>query len=129
MGEPLLLAQLFGLYFLIVGGVVMLRRQSIMPAIADMAANRGLLLLMALVELAAGLAVILMYPKITFDWLGLISLIGWMLVVEAVLYLALPMKTVQKFIKKFNTHSWYASTGVLAVIVGAYLAGIGFGVV
>ena len=128
MEEPLLLAQLFGLYFLIVGGVVMLRRQSIMPAIAELAANRALLLVIALVELAAGLAIVLMYPKITLDWVGLISLIGWMLVAESILYMALPVKKVQKFIKSFNTHSWYASSGVLSVIIGAYLAAIGFGI-
>lgn len=127
--EPLLLAQLLGVYFIIVGGVVMLRRSSVMPAINDLVANRALLMVIALIELAAGLAIVLNYPSITPDWVGVISLVGWMLAVESVLYLALPNKKIQKMIRYFNTESWYVSGGVLSVILGAYLAGVGFGVV
>lgn len=127
--EPIFLAQLFGLYFLVVGAIVLLRQSTVMPAIADIAANRGLLYLIALIELAAGLAVIITYPDVSYDWMGVISLVGWMMVVEGILYLALPAKKVQKFVKSFNTPSWYLSGGVLSIVLGAYLAGVGFGLV
>lgn len=127
--DPIFFAKLFGLYFLIVGAVVLLRRSSVMPTVAQLLANRPLLFLMALIELAAGLSIVLAYPEVTFDWLGLISLVGYMLVVEGVIYLALPAKRMQKLVKHFNDESWYVSSGVLSVIIGAYLAGVGFGIV
>lgn len=127
--EPLFLAQLFGVYFVIVGAVVMLRQKAVMPAIAEIMENRALLYLLALVELAAGLAVVLAYPEVSFDWMGVISLVGWMMTIEGILYLALPYRQVHKFVKSFNTQSWYVAGGVLSIVLGVYLAGVGFGLV
>lgn len=122
-----MLPQLLGLYFLIVGVIVVARRSSIMPAVSSLVANRSLLLVIAFAELLAGLAIILTYPNVSFRWDGIIAVIGWMLVVESIIYLAMPMRTVQKLIKAFNKQEWYAAGGVLAVVIGAYLAGVGFG--
>ena len=121
------LAQLLGLYFLIVGSIEIYRKKSIMPALNQLAANRPLLLILALIELMAGLAVVLTNPDLTLDANGLISLIGWMLLVESILYLALPYKRLQKLIKSFNTARWHGIGGVLAVIAGLYLCAVGFG--
>lgn len=121
------LAQLFGLYFIIVGAIVAIRRQSFMPAIADLANNRGLLLVLSVVEIIAGLALVLAYPTVTYDFVGIISLIGWMMLIEGILYLALPARSVQKLIRNFNTPSWYVYGGAVAVVLGVYLAGVGFG--
>lgn len=121
------LAQLFGLYFIIVGAIVALRRRSFMPAIADLIQNRPLLLVVAVVELAAGLAVVLAFPAITANVAGIISLIGWMMLVEGVVYLALPARMMQKFVRRFNTPIWYVYGGAFSVVLGAYLAGTGFG--
>lgn len=121
------LAQLFGLYFVIVGAIVALRRKSMMPAMAELVNNRPVLLIMAFIELAAGLAVVLAYPTITVSVPGIISLVGWMMLVEGVIYLALPIRTVQKFVRRFNTNSWYVYGGAFSIVIGIYLAGVGFG--
>lgn len=127
MGGPLALTQLLGLYFLIVGIIVVARRRSIMPAVSELVANRGLILLLALTELMAGLAVILVYPKASLSADGIVAIVGWVLVVEGVLYLALPVKSVQKFVKSFNSQEWYLGGGFVSALIGAYLAGVGFG--
>lgn len=120
-------AKLFGLYFVIVGIVAVARRDAFMPAVSQMVKNRALILTIALVELLAGLALVITRPDITFDWQGLVSLIGWMMIVEALVYLALPGKTMQKVVAWFNRPEWYVSGGVISILVGVYLAGIGFG--
>lgn len=122
-----MLAQLLGLYFIIVGAIVMYRQKAIMPAIGQLAGNRALLVVVALVELMAGLAIILTYPELTPDVDGVIAVIGWMLVVEGVLYLAAPVRSVQRFIRRFNRPQWYQTGGALAIVLGIYLAGNGFG--
>lgn len=124
----MLLAQLLGLYFIIVGVIVLYRRKSIMPAIAQLVDNRPLLLVIALVEILAGLSVILTYPEIGPNAEGVIAVIGWILAIEGILYLALPAKVVQRFVRKFNNDTWYGTGGAIAVLLGGYLAGVGFGI-
>lgn len=122
------LAQLLGLYFIIVGTIVLVRRKSIMPTITDLAGNRPLLFTIALIELVAGIAVVLIYPTLSWSLQGLISLIGWMLLVEAVLYLTMPIRVMQKFIRSFNTPGWYVGGGIVAIVMGLYLASVGFAI-
>lgn len=121
------LQQLLGLYFLIIGGVVLYRRKAVMPAISQIAGNRPLLLVIALIELLAGLAVVLTMPDLTPDASGLVSLIGWMLIVEGIIYLAMPYRRVQRMIRAFNTPQWYSVGAVIALLVGLYLTANGFG--
>lgn len=123
----MLLAKLLGLYFIIVGVIVLYRRKSLMPAIGQMVSNRALLMVIALVEILAGLAVILTYPQIGANIEGVLAVIGWILLIEGVLYLAMPVRSVQKFVRKFNNDTWYGTGGVIAVLLGGYLAGVGFG--
>lgn len=125
--ETLFFAKLLGLYFLIVGLVVMFRRKSVMPAISEIVKNRALLLVVALVELLAGLSIIINYTEVSKSLEGVISLVGWMLVVEGIVYLALPARYTQKFVRSFNKPSWYVGGGLVAALLGAYLAALGFG--
>ena len=128
MGMELFFAKLFGLYFIIVGALILIRRDAIMPTVARFADERALLLTIATIEIIAGLGIILAFPGITFpDLAGIISVIGYMLVVEGVIYLAAPAKTVRKFMGFFNKPIWYAIGGALSVFAGLYLAGKGFG--
>ena len=48
------LAQLLGLYFIFAGIIFMVRRKSLIPAVAEFGHNQALVLTLALVELVAG---------------------------------------------------------------------------
>lgn len=124
----LFFAQLFGLYFIIVGAIMIWRKKSFMPVFAELAQNRLVLYILAFLELAAGLALIIAYPKVEMSWLGIISLVGWILAVESIFYLTVPTKTAKALIAKFNNDTWYTVGGVLSIILGAYLAHVGFGI-
>lgn len=122
------LTQLLGLYFLIVGLIVVVRRNAFMPAIKQLMANRVLLLIVGFVEILAGLAIVLAYPQVSFSTNGVIGLIGWIVLIEGIVYLLMPSKDVQRFVKKFGTPNWYLAGGIVAVLLGAYLTGKGFGI-
>lgn len=122
------LTQLLGLYFVIVGLIVIVRRTAFMPAIKQLMANRPLLIIVGMVEVFAGLAIVLAYPEVTFSTNGVIGLVGWMMLIEGVIYLLMPSREVQKLVKKFNTPTWYLAGGLSALLLGAYLAGKGFGI-
>ena len=123
------LTQLLGVYFLVVGILVVVRRSAFMPTVKQLMLNRPLLLVVGFLELFAGLAIILGNADISFTPEGIIALVGWMMVVESVFYLLLPSKEIQKFIKGFNTPTWYLAGGLFAIFIGAYLTGIGFGMI
>lgn len=125
----LFLAKLLGLYLIIVGAVVLVQRRSIMPTMKDLLKNKPLLFSIALIELAAGLAILLNYATVSASLEGIIAVVGWMLLVESIFYLAMPMKMIQKFVQPFNTPTWYVGGGILAIALGVFLAGTGFGLV
>jgi uncharacterized membrane protein HdeD (DUF308 family) len=123
----LFIAKLFGLYLIIMGALVLTKKKSIMPAIMDIAKNRALTLLLGALELAAGLAIVLVFQEVSMTPVGLIALIGYMMIVEGIVYLALPVKQVQKMVRSFGNRQWFMASGIVAVLAGIYLAGYGFG--
>lgn len=127
MDASIFLAKLFGLYFLVAGGIVMLRQKSFMPMVMDFFSSKALIMLVGLLELVAGLALVIAMPTITPDWRGVITLIGYTMIAEGILYLSSPYAKVHRFMRHFNTPTWYTSGGLFAVVLGAYLAGVGFG--
>jgi hypothetical protein len=120
------LAKLFGLYFLVIGVIILIRRRAVMPAISELAGNRPVLLTLAFIEIGAGLALVLAYPSIGWSISGIFSVVGYMLLVEGLIYLASPYRTTQRFIKAFNKSEWFLAGGVAAVLLGAYLVAYGF---
>ncbi|HWO07394.1 MAG TPA: hypothetical protein VNM40_02310 [Candidatus Paceibacterota bacterium] len=127
MDLSIFLAKLFGLYFLIAGGIIMLRQKSFMPVVMDFFSSRSLIMLVGLLELVAGLALVIAMPNVTPDWRGVISLIGYWMALEGVIYLTSPYTKLHRVLRHFNTPTWYTSGGLFAVVLGAYLAGKGFG--
>ena len=127
MDLSIFLAKLFGLYFLIAGGIVMFRQKSFMPIMMDILGNRGLLMTVAFCQLLAGLALLLAHPVFEYSWKGLITAIGVWIMIEALFYLSVPYTRIMRVIRLFSTPTWYTSGGLLAIVIGAYLTGKGFG--
>lgn len=123
----LFIAKLFGLYLIIMGALVLLKKKSVMPAVMDIAKNRALTIVLGALELAAGLAIVIVFQEVSMTPVGLISLIGYMMVIEGIVYLTLPMKRIQKMVRSFGNRQWFMASGVVAVLAGIYLAGFGFG--
>lgn len=127
MDLSIFLAQVFGLYFLIAGVVVMFRQRSFMAAMMELLGSRGLLTMVALCQLFAGLVLVLSHPIFTADWKGVITLIGVWIGVEGIFYLSMPYTRLVKFVKMFSTSTWFTSGGLVSIALGAYLTGKGFG--
>jgi uncharacterized membrane protein HdeD (DUF308 family) len=123
----LFIAKLFGLYLIIMGALVLTKKKSVMPAIMDIAKNRALTLLLGALDLAAGLAIVIIFPDVSMSPVGLISLLGYMSIIEGIVYLSLPVKQVQKMVRSFGNRQWFMASGIVAVLAGIYLAGYGFG--
>ena len=127
MDLSIFLAQLFGTYFVIVGIVSLIRRDAMRDLIKTLRSNPVLLTLIALAQVAAGLALVLTHSIFTSDYRIIISILGYWIVLEGIFYLVLSKKMLRKFLGYFSTPGWYIAGGILSVILGLYLACKGFG--
>jgi hypothetical protein len=121
------LAKVIGLGLIILGGAIMLRRDYFIPVFATFARERLTRIVLSFVELIAGLALIVGHNVWSPAPAAIISLLGWIAAIEATAYLLLPDEIIEKWVAVFNTPTWYLGGGLLSVVLGAYLAGFGFG--
>lgn len=122
------LIQLLGLYLTIAGIIVLLTQRTLIPALRDLGKNRGVLIVLGALELIAGLALVLAYPTVGVSVEGLLSLLGYVLIIEGILYFAAPNRMVRKMFAMFNRPTWYLVGGMLSIIAGVYLTTLGFAV-
>lgn len=127
MEQPLFLEQLLGIYFFLVGLLFLFRRQGLRDLINGLKTYRPLILLLALLEIIAGISVALVHSEFTADYRIIVTIIGYWMIIEGLLYFILSKKALKKFLAFFSTSGWFIAGGVIAVIMGAYLIVRGFG--
>jgi uncharacterized membrane protein HdeD (DUF308 family) len=122
-----LLSQVFGIY-LIVGGIAIWYRKSYFaPVLGDFAHDPMMRLIVGTLELVAGLFLVLTHNVWTSAAASLVSLFGWMLVLEGAFYMIASDALVARMYKSLLKPWWFVFGGIFAVLVGAYLTAHGFG--
>lgn len=118
-------AKLFGFYFLLMGLIFIWRRESIMPIFEEFAGKKTLMFVIAVFEILAGLAIVISHNIWEYDFRIVVTIIGYWLLIEGVLYLLLPGRTGKKVIKNvvkiFSRPGWYISGSLIGIILGIYL--------
>lgn len=127
MDLTIYLAQVFGLYLIVAGFVVLARQKYFVTVVAQFVEQRLMRMVLGAAELIAGLFLVTSHNIWTTPAAIIISLFGWTMLIEGVGYLALSDKGFKTYMKKFNKPSWYRLGGLAALILGFYLAGVGFG--
>lgn len=126
METTMILSRIFGVYLIIAGVMVFTNRKALMLGVLSMFKERFAQLLAAMMSLLVGLALINFYQ----DWSSLassvLSVIGWLIFLKGLLYAFLPEVRLAKITKLFTERRWYTMDGVLALVVGIYLAGYGY---
>jgi tRNA threonylcarbamoyladenosine modification (KEOPS) complex Pcc1 subunit len=122
-----LLSKVLGIFVVLIGAMIMIRRQYFLSVFAQFVEQRLTRTVISMAEVLGGLFLVIGHN----DWsslpAALVTAIGWMALAEGLIYLLLPDALVDRFIRTFNTEAWYAVGAVLAIVVGAYLAAHGFG--
>ncbi|HEY0948108.1 MAG TPA: hypothetical protein VGE53_01265 [Candidatus Paceibacterota bacterium] len=128
MEHTLYLSQVLGLSLIIVGLSIMLRKRYYVPVVGEFIEDRFMRMVMGILELLGGLFLVLAHN----DWstlpAGIISAIGWVLVIEGTAYLLVSDRMMSWMIRTFNVRTWYVVGGLLSVALGLYLALTGFGI-
>ena len=127
MNLTILLAKVLGLFFLFVGATIVVRRRYFLAVFGAWPNQRLTRSIVSLLEFLAGLFLVIAHDVWSPPPAAIITIIGWLLLLEGGLYLLLPDAGVRRFIGAFNKESWYVAGGVLFMAIGAYLAAFGFG--
>jgi uncharacterized membrane protein HdeD (DUF308 family) len=121
MELTILLSKVFGIYLIIGGVAYVTRKKFFMSVVHDFVGEKMLRVILATVEIIAGLFLIFNHNVWGSLTEGIVSLIGWLLVVEGTFYLIMPDSIIRAVVKIFNKSAWYVGGGVLSVVAGVYL--------
>ena len=121
------LAQLLGLYCVIVAVAMFVRKKEMIRIVLSLIQNRPLLFIVEIFGLIAGLAMVLTHTVWSKDLLAfIITLIGWVTLVRSIVLLFLPSAAVDRFLKTIRYEQNYYIFATIALILGAYLTFAGF---
>jgi len=127
MELTILLAKIFGVYMLLIGVAIFMNRKHFLGAIIAIAKERFAQIIAGAMALLIGLWMINVHNDWSSGPAGLITLIGWIGLAKGVLYLFLPEAQLAKITHVFAERTWYMVDGVIVIVLGAYLAGYGYG--
>lgn len=128
MSQTIILSKVIGLFLVIVAPIIIIQRHDFATVVSAFAKDRLMRVMMSAIELIAALFLVLLHNAWSSPPAAIISLFGWMMLIEAVVYLAAPNHIVQGLVAAFNTPVFYVIGGVIALSLGLYLTGYGFGI-
>ncbi|MDX1444210.1 MAG: hypothetical protein R3270_10650 [Gammaproteobacteria bacterium] len=127
MELTLLLSKVLGLLLIITSLSFIIRRRYYEKVLEEFVQARALRMLMSIIELTAGLFLVILHN----DWSSLaaaiITAVGWMAIIESTAYLFMPDRAFARLIGAFNQPSWYIGGGLIGLLAGGYLVLVGFG--
>ena len=121
------LAQLLGLYCIIVAVVMLVRKEAMLGIVMNLIQNRSLLFLVEMLGLITGLAMVLGHNVWSKGLLAfIVTLVGWVALVRSTVLLFLPSETIGRFLKIIRYEQNYYVVTTIILILGAYLTYAGF---
>lgn len=130
MDISIFLAQIIGIYFLVVGISAITKPKEWQHVVKHLVEHEhtALAYIAAIFAFILGLILVLIHNV----WGGdvtttIVTIIGWLILIKGVTYFLLPSRIWVGWAQKFNNIKVYRIIGVVYIIVGAYLTYNGFG--
>jgi len=127
MDISLFLAQLIGLYSVVVGLSMLMERKMLMGIFQEIFSTRALSYVMGVLMLVMGLLLVLTHTV----WQGTLSIvitvISWFVLVEAIIFLFFSQKILAKALIALNNTKIYYAISIVYLVLGVYLVYSGFG--
>lgn len=128
MELSLLLAQVIGLYLMLEGLVVLTRRKFVMNIVNDLSDHKALMFVTGGMLVILGLLIVLNHNVWEASWRVVPTIVGWILVIKGVTALFVPNMLIEKGKRMAKNRQLAVLLGVAALVIGAYLAYVGFGI-
>lgn len=123
MDTSFFLAKLIGFYFLIYGLLSLWGRKHTVSLAKEIGASKGLLAISGEISLLFGLVIVIDHTIWETSWRGLITLLGYLMILKGILRFAFPTY-VKKCISKAT--AWMPLISLILIVLGAYLTYCGF---
>jgi len=127
MEISLLLAQVIGLYLLLEGVLILTHKKFIVHIIEDLSNHKALMFISGAMVFILGLLVVLNHNVWEASWRVIPTIIGWAMVIKGVGLLFVPKVVLARARKFARNRNAAILVSVVAILVGAYLAATGFG--
>ncbi len=125
MELSLLLAKVIGLLFMFVAVALLVNKKNV-DLLFNLYKNPGPVFVTGILEIVLGIMFVLNHNIWTLDFRGVITFIGWVLLVRGVGRVLFPSR-VTRWLEKFKKmRSAIAPLLIFVFLVGAYLAYMGF---
>ncbi|MFB6143919.1 MAG: hypothetical protein ABEJ98_01275 [Candidatus Nanohaloarchaea archaeon] len=121
------LAEFLGFYILVVSAVFLLKYESFAEYAREFAEDSSLRYTVAFIELAGGLAIVLTHNVWKLGYRGVVTVIGWMMLVEAVFHFVASDEQESRVVEALDSEFYFLGFGILSVLLGVYLITHGFG--
>lgn len=125
MENSIFLAKVIGLYLLIAGLMLLIRRGAVGEVIDDITRSPALVAFAGSISLAIGLLLVVSHNHWSRDWTVVVTLLGWLALLQGIIRLFYP----EGVVRWGKTLASTGATGVAGVIVfaiGGFLAYRGF---
>lgn len=126
MELSLFLAKVLGLYLVIFGLALLYNRASMVKAVNEVFSNSGCALLLAIMTLIVGILLVVSHNVWVMAWPVAITILAWLILLKGVMRLYCPAKA-KAWMKKIESGKVYYTITTIALLLGAYLTYIGFG--
>jgi len=125
MATSLLIAKILGIVMLTKAIGVFVKGDEMVEMIQELKQGKLLLYLVTTLELIAGLVIVLTH-SVWEGWPAIITILGWLMILEGAYFMIFPMEPCMRFIKKIKKTDHIRKYAVIALILGLYLTYKGF---
>lgn len=126
MSSSIFIAKLLGPLFLIVGLAVPFKMQTFRTILQEFIGSAALLYLAGFFGLLGGLALVLTHNLWVFDWRLIITLIGWLTIIRAVVTIFWPQQIVAIGSAILNHSGMFGTTAVINLLIGLIFSYYGY---
>ncbi|MCB1113581.1 MAG: hypothetical protein KDK62_02370 [Chlamydiia bacterium] len=113
-------ASLLGLYYLILGVILLFRKEAVLASVENFYKNPGSLLLGGIFALFLGLAIVSTHLVFVMNWQGIITLIGFLAIIKGVMMIAFP-KDLEVTARRFLDSKYFTAWVIAIILLGAAL--------
>ena len=114
------LAKVIGLYFMILGLLLVVRRSALADVFQGFAESPPLVFFAGVFSLVIGLLLVVSHNRWTADWTVLITLLGWLMVLGGLVRLFLP-STVMQLGLAMGSGAGVLVYGIVLIAIGGFL--------
>ena len=126
MQASIFIARLLGPILLVIGAGILINPSLFRTVGTELARSATLVYLFGVVDLAAGLAIVLTHNVWLASWRVLITLIGWLLVIRGAARVLLTEKVMVFGAKAFRNRQMVPVSGAVVGILGLVLCHFGY---